>query len=290
MLQFRIPRYPILLLLLLAVALPICGLAQPVALAFQEFPVTFSKVADMEARTEEGNTIVYVVEKDGRIYRLNTTTSDTVRFLDLSDRVDNRAAGGLFSIAFHPKADSNYFYVSYTAPTGSGGSDVLGIASRFTVADGIADPDSEVILLREALHDGNHPVCKLAFGPDNYLYIPIGDGIRNDDQFGVAQNPRRLLGKLLRIDVDRREGDKPYAIPPDNPFVNTSGTRAEIWSLGLRHPWKISFDRQTGDLWIAEKGHDFLEEIMWQPAGKGGGENYGWNCRVGIHPFSTTVR
>jgi glucose/arabinose dehydrogenase len=122
------------------------------------------------------------------------------------------------------------------------------------------------------------------FGPDGYLYIGLGDGGSGGDPHGYGQSLRTLLGKMLRIDP-RPQGGKPYGIPPDNPFVERQGARPEIWSFGLRNPWRYSFDRETGDLWIGDVGQNAREEIDFEPAGTPGGRNYGWNAFEGSAPF-----
>ena len=131
----------------------------------------------------------------------------------------------------------------------------------------------------------NHNGGNLVFGPDGYLYIGLGDGGSGGDPHGNAQSLGTLLGKMLRIDP-RPSGDSPYGIPPDNPFVDTQGARAEIWAYGLRNPWRYSFDRSTGDLWIGDVGQSAWEEVDRQPASSDGGENYGWNVREGSHPYA----
>jgi glucose/arabinose dehydrogenase len=144
----------------------------------------------------------------------------------------------------------------------------------------VADPDSARTVLSQPQPYANHNGGHLAFGPDGYLYIGLGDGGSANDPQGNGQNLATLLGKLLRINVD---GGEPYAIPADNPFRERQGARAEIWGYGLRNPWRYSFDRATGDLYIADVGQSAWEEIDVQPAGSPGGENYGWNLMEGAH-------
>ena len=147
----------------------------------------------------------------------------------------------------------------------------------------MADPGSETVLLHIAQPFSNHNGGQLRFGPDGYLYIGMGDGGSGGDPQNNGQNRGTLLGKLLRVDVDSNPVQ--VSIPPDNPFVNTSGARAEIWALGLRNPWRFTFDRATGDLWIGDVGQNTYEEIDFQPASSRGGENYGWNVMEGLHCF-----
>jgi len=154
---------------------------------------------------------------------------------------------------------------------------------RKTTDPGAADPNSEEILLVIAQPFANHNGGQLAFGPDGFLYIGMGDGGSGGDPQNNAQNPASLLGKMLRIDVE--SSVVPYAIPATNPFVQIPGFRGEIWALGLRNPWRFSFDRQTGDLYIADVGQNLFEEVDFQPAGSAGGQNYGWKIMEGAHCF-----
>jgi glucose/arabinose dehydrogenase len=147
----------------------------------------------------------------------------------------------------------------------------------------VADPASDNILLTIPQPFANHNGGQLAFGPDGFLYIGLGDGGSGGDPQNNAQNDNSLLGKILRIDVE--SGVSPYAIPPTNPFVSTAGARGEIWAIGLRNPWRFSFDRLTGDLYIADVGQSSFEEVNFQPATSPGGENYGWRIMEGSHCF-----
>jgi glucose/arabinose dehydrogenase len=195
-------------------------------------------------------------------------------FLDISDRVGSVGVERAFaSFTFHPDYETNgFFYVVYS------NLDDDSIVSRFTVtADPeVADPASEQVLLTVDQPSMNHNVSWVGFGPDGYLYIACGDGALGG-QSEEAQRLTSLFGKMLRVDVD---GASPYAIPPSNPFVGRKGLD-EIWAYGLRAPWRCSFDRQSGDLWIADVGHADWEEFNMQPAASPGGENYGWPCEEG---------
>ncbi|WP_026370187.1 PQQ-dependent sugar dehydrogenase [Kallotenue papyrolyticum] len=221
----------------------------------------------------DGSGRLFVVEKGGMI-----RTLDGAVVLDITDRV--RASGseqGLLGLAFHPDWPSNgFFYVNYTDRNGDT------VIARFTLPpDAVrADPASELILLQVDQPAANHNGGMLVFGPDRRLYIGLGDGGGANDTYGNGQNLASLLGKLLRIDVD---GGQPYAVPPDNPFVDRPDARPEIWAYGLRNPWRFSFDRATGDLYIGDVGQNRYEWIHYRPAGAQGGENYGWPIVEGSH-------
>lgn len=204
-------------------------------------------------------------------------------FLDLQDRVNSRGfERGLLSLVFHPDyANNGYFYVNYTEWTG----DTL--VSRFSVSadPNVADPDSELIIMTIGQPYGNHNGGQLHFGPDGYLYIGMGDGGSADDPEGHGQNHRTLLGSMLRIDVDNGDDSVNYAVPPDNPFATNGNWLAEIWAIGLRNPWRFSFDRLTGDMFIADVGQNKYEEISFLPAGSSGDLNFGWNITEGFNCF-----
>ncbi len=230
--------------------------------------------------THAGSERLFVVEKRGSIQALSRDGKTKEVFLDISVRVGSTSnEQGLLGLAFHPQyAENGWFFVDYTDLRGDT------VVSRFQVPAGAerADPDSEEVFLRIPQPAANHNGGMIAFGPDGALYIGTGDGGAANDRFRNGQNRNALLGKLLRIRVD---GAPPYAIPPDNPFVGQPDTRPEIWALGLRNPWRFSFDRATGDLFIADVGQNEFEEIDWQPAGSLGGENYGWPIMEGLHCF-----
>ncbi len=224
---------------------------------------------------------LFVVEKAGRIRLIEKGVVQSASFLDITDRVGSRGSEqGLLSVAFPLDfATSGVFYVNYTDLRGDT------VVARYRLLQGDprrADPASEQVILKIDQPAANHNGGQLQFGPDGYLYIGMGDGGRAGDPWGNAQNPGVLLGKLLRIDV---AGQEPYAVPSDNPFVGQSGARPEIWALGLRNPWRFSFDRATGDLYIADVGQNRWEEVDFQPADSRGGENYGWDVMEGKHCF-----
>ncbi|GAB4469158.1 MAG: hypothetical protein Kow00124_04120 [Anaerolineae bacterium] len=200
-------------------------------------------------------------------------------FLDLTDRVNSASyEQGLLGIAFHPDYAANgRFFVHYTGSRGEG------VIARFSVTGDpdVADPSSEEIVLQVAQPAPNHNGGHIAFGPDGYLYIGLGDGGAAGDRFRNGQNLQTLLGSMLRIDVD----ELPYTIPPDNPFLADTAALDEIWAYGLRNPWGFSFDRLTGDLYIGDVGQNVYEEINFQPASSAGGENYGWPITEGFHCY-----
>lgn len=225
----------------------------------------------------DGSGRVFVVEKRGVIRLLE----DGRAFLDISDRVQSRGSEqGLLGLAFHPDFAANgRFFVHYSDRNGDT------VIARFEVGPNAdaADPGSEQIILRQDQPAANHNGGEITFGPDGYLYIGLGDGGGANDTFGNAQRRDTLLGKLLRIDVD--SGD-PYAVPADNPFVNDPAFRPEIFAYGLRNPWRFSFDRATGDLYIADVGQNRYEWVHYRPAGEQGGENFGWPILEGFHCLS----
>ena len=230
----------------------------------------------------DGSQRLFLVEQQGTIRVFENGTLLDTPFLDIRDRVLSGGERGLLSVTFPPNfPTTQHFYVYYTDRDG----DV--VISRFSVTDNpdIADSNSETLVIGyDHSTFENHNGGQLAFGPDGYLYMGTGDGGGAGDPLGNGQNPVVLLGKMLRIDVE--SGANPYAIPPDNPFVGVEGHRPEIWALGMRNPWRFSFDSQTGDLYIADVGQDRYEEVDFQPASSTGGENYGWNIMEGLHCFN----
>lgn len=220
----------------------------------------------------DGSGRLFIIEKYGaiRIYKDGQLYSQP--FLNIDDRVnDDSNEMGLLGLAFHPNYEQNgYFYVNYT---GTGGHTRI---SRFQAGGDTADPNSEKVLMVIDQPFPNHNGGAVAFGPDGYLYLGLGDGGAAGDPLKNGQNTGSLLGKILRIDVDN--GD-PYAIPADNPFGS------EVWAYGLRNPWRISFDRATGDLWIGDVGQNQYEEISYLPAGSPSGANFGWSVMEGFHGY-----
>ncbi len=242
-------------------------------------PIVLTHAGDASNRvfvaTEQG--VIHVFPNDPK-------ATKTKIFLDLQDRVvykDDQNEEGFLGLAFHPKFKENgEFFVFYTTKKAK----LTNVVSRFKVRKDDpdrADPDSEEELLRIAKPYWNHDGGTLCFGPDGYLYFTHGDGGLANDPHENGQNLNTLLGKVLRIDVDHKEGGKNYAIPKDNPFVKQENARPEIWAYGLRNIWRMAFDRQTGRLWAGDVGQNLYEEI--DLIVRGG--NYGWNRREGLHPF-----
>lgn len=230
----------------------------------------------------DGSGRLFVVEQRGRILLFRAGALLERPFLDIADRVSCCGERGLLSVAFPPDYSSKgHFYVDYTDKSGAT------VVARYAVADDpdVADRDSEERLLTIPQPYANHNGGQLAFGPiDGYLYIGTGDGGSGGDPQNNAQNPASLLGKMLRIDVE--SGERPYTIPGSNPYAQTPGYRPEIWALGLRNPWRFSFDRQTGDLYIGDVGQGQWEEVDSQAASSTGGENYGWRIMEGSHCYN----
>jgi len=229
---------------------------------------------------------LFIVEKAGRIQVLQDGALAPEPFLDITDRVGSDGSEqGLLSVAFHPEYAANgAFYVDYTDLDGDT------VVSRFTVSPGHpdrADPASEAVLLGVDQPYPNHNGGLVLFGPDGAFYIGLGDGGSGGDPEGHAQNLETLLGSVLRLEVDpTAPGDGAlYSIPADNPFLTTAGALPEIWAYGLRNPWRFSFDRETGDFYLADVGQNVYEEVNFRSAEELGGENYGWPMREGLHCF-----
>jgi glucose/arabinose dehydrogenase len=229
----------------------------------------------------DGSDRLFVVEQVGRIRVIRDGRPTPEPFLDISSLVTAGGEQGLLGLAFHPAFESNgRFFVNYTDTNG----DTVVAEYRAPRGSDRADPGSARVLLRIDQPYSNHNGGDVVFGPDGYLYIGMGDGGSGGDPHGNGQRLNTLLGKLLRIDVDRR---RPYGIPEDNPFVDRSGARPEIWAYGLRNPWRFSFDRETDDLWIGDVGQGEQEEIDVARAGRRGGLNYGWNVMEGTQCFAS---
>lgn len=256
-----------------------------VALTLTEVATDLSEPIGIQS-APDGSGRLFVLAKAGRIRLIKDGELLPTPFLDLRGEVGSGASEqGLLGLAFHPRYGNpvagGRFYVNYTD---KGGDTVLAEYRVSEDAD-VADPDSERVLLQVGQPAANHNGGDLAFGPDGYLYVALGDGGPSDRGAGSAADgrsgdPDTLLGSILRLDVDRGE---PYGIPPDNPFTQDGAMRDEIWAYGLRNPWRISFDRVTGDLYIADVGPADWEEVNRQAAGAGGGADYGWPTLEGNH-------
>ena len=233
----------------------------------------------------DGSGRLFVVERGGRVRVVNGRTLQSGSFLNIASRIEAGGERGLLGLAFHPAfATNRYLFVYYTRP---GGDLVIGRMQANVARTSVSTSTLETILVIEHSENSNHNGGALAFGPDGYLYIATGDGGGGGDPLDNGQDiTNELLGKILRIDID---GGAPYAIPADNPFVGTTGDD-EIWAYGLRNPWRISFDRTTGDLYIGDVGQGRREEVDRQPAGVAGGRNYGWNVLEGslCYPSGTS--
>jgi len=223
--------------------------------------------------------IIYVLEQGGVIRVIENERIRNEPFLDISNKIRTQGSEqGLLGIALDPNFSINgLFYLNYSNRDGDT------VIARYQANEGryTAIPDSEQIILTQNQPYSNHNGGNLVFGPDGFLYIGLGDGGSGGDPELRSQNPETLLGKMLRISVQDQEM---YAIPSDNPYQAGEG-RAEIWAMGLRNPWRYSFDRLTGDLWIADVGQGNWEEINFTPAKAQPGLNYGWYYREGTHPF-----
>ena len=232
----------------------------------------------------DGTGRLFVVEQRGLVRILKDGAILPTPFLDITNRVSCCGERGLLSIVFPPGAGPSgpqaVLYANYTDVNGDT------TVSQFSVS---SDPDvfnSESVLLKIAQPFANHNGGQLAFGPDGYLYVGMGDGGSAGDPMNNGQNLSSLLGKILRLDVAGGFGGAGYAIPPTNPFVGSATARPEIWAYGLRNPWRFSFDRKTGDLYIGDVGQGAWEEVDFQPASAAGGANYGWRVTEGNHCFN----
>lgn len=294
---------PLLLILLLnactsfqnrqtAVSVQPTPLPLPSPVAFEPFvQITLTTVIEdldrpvLLTHAGDGSGRRFIIEKEGRIRILEGDTLLEAPFLDISDRVN--AGGneqGLLGLAFPPDyAQHNFFFVNYTNKSGDT------VISRFTVTDdpNQADSKSESFVLQIDQPASNHNGGMLAFGPDQMLWIGMGDGGGGGDRYGNAQNSQTLLGKILRIDV-LSDPSQPYTIPSDNPWHSSADSvRHEIWAMGLRNPWRFSFDRLTGALWIGDVGQNQIEEIDYVPANYSG-LNFGWPTLEGTNCYKET--
>jgi glucose/arabinose dehydrogenase len=234
--------------------------------------------------TPAGDTArLFVVEQTGAIRVVQHDSLLPTPFLNLTGHIGFGGERGLLSMAFHPSYASNgHFYVYYTNPAG----DIRIVRYTASANPNIADSTSGDTIL-SAFHEtnDNHNGGLLLFGPDGKLYAGLGDGGSSGDPPGNGQNLDTLLAKILRLDVD---GASPYAVPADNPFVGHAGERGEIWLYGLRNPWRFSFDRTSGDLYIGDVGQNLYEEVDVLAAGSPAGVNFGWNVMEGKHCYGAS--
>ena len=279
------PRPQALALVVAVLTLPFRALADPPPLEVE----TVVSVAAPVHVTHAGDARLFIVERQGRIL-IHTPAGglEPAPFLDIADLVDTSGEGGLLSAAFHPDfATNGAFYVYYTrssAPLNT-------VVARYTVSAGnpdLADPESASLLLDLAQPFLTHNGGQLQFGPrDGHLYVALGDGGMSGDPGCRAQRTDTLLGKLLRLDVNQSFDAPPFhGIPDDNPFGGPGEPLAEVWATGLRNPWRFSFDREIGDMWIGDVGQNSWEEVDRQPANSPGGENYVWKVQEGFACFN----
>jgi glucose/arabinose dehydrogenase len=222
---------------------------------------------------------LFILEQGGTIRIWQNGRLLAEPFLDVSNLVSCCGERGLLGLAFHPDfRQNNLFFINYTNRNGNT------VIARYRANGNRAEAGSAQIFLTIEQPYANHNGGMIAFGPDGMLYIGMGDGGSGGDPLNAGQRLDTLLGKILRLEVNRSEGNRAYAIPADNPVL--AGRRSEIWSYGWRNPWRFSFDRQTGDMWIADVGQNAVEEVNFQPASSKGGENYGWRIMEGDRCFN----
>lgn len=234
----------------------------------------------------DGSGRLFITEQAGIIRILKDGRLLPTPFLDIKEQVKSGGEMGLLSVAFHPRFGENgRFFVNYTSSRGG----LHTVVSEFRASHNpdVADSKSEKVILTVDQPFSNHNGGQITFGPDGYLYIGMGDGGGANDPFGHGQNLSTLLGAILRIDVDKREGKREYRVPDDNPFNTYPNARPEVWAYGLRNPWRFSFDPLTGVLYAGDVGQYDREEIDIIAPGK----NYGWNimegslCTPGVNPY-----
>jgi glucose/arabinose dehydrogenase len=256
--------------------------SSPIALA-RAFPGLKFKEPVLLIQAPGDTTRMFVVEQGGTVHAFpnSDAASAVTTFVDIGARVESGGEAGLLGMAFHPDFTSNgLVFLSYTRAGPDSNTPLVSVIARYLSRDNGAtlDPASETVLLELDQPFTNHNGGHIVFGPDGFLYIGFGDGGNRGDPNDNGQNTNTLLGKLLRIDVTG--GTAPYGIPADNPFV-AGGGAPEIYAFGLRNPWRFSFDRATGDLWLGDVGQNRWEEV--DRITRGG--NYGWDEREGAHCF-----
>jgi len=248
---------------------------------FSRYP--FQELTNL-VQPDDGSGLIFVTEKRGIIYTLTADLAQQTLniFLDITNMISLRGSEeGLLGLAFDPEYRENgFFYVYYSAA--NPGRSIISRYSRDKTDQTVADPRTGLVVMEIEEPFSNHNGGQLAFGPDGYLYVGIGDGGGAGDPGNNGQNLGTLLGKILRIDVRNISPDNGYKIPADNPFAGRMGARGEIWAYGLRNPWRFSFDNSTGLLWAADVGQNKWEEIDIIARGN----NYGWNVMEGTHCYS----
>jgi glucose/arabinose dehydrogenase len=250
---------------------------EPIVDTFTQ-PIFLTHAGDSSGR-------LFVATKPGQVNIVKDGQRIPQPFLDIQGRISaNNYEQGLLGLAFHPNYASNgLFYLNYSAP--ETGNTIIAERKVSATDPNRADPDYERLIIEIKQPYTNHNGGMIAFGPDGYLYIGMGDGGSAGDPTGQAQNLRSLLGKILRINVDAQANGKAYAIPADNPFVGQSNAAPEIWSYGWRNPWRFSFDRLTGDKFFGDVGQNAFEEVHYEAANAPAGLNYGWNRMEGLHCY-----
>lgn len=260
------------------------AMAQPTVI-FRQFMTGFSAPVDV-VNAGDGSNRLFIVQRTGLIRILRDSAIVAAPFIDLTDSIESDGGEqGLLSLAFHPDYETNRtFFVYYTNTDGE--ITVVRFQSSAANSD-LADATTGKILLTIPKSFTNHNGGDLNFGSDGYLYFGTGDGGSGGDPQNNAQNGNSLLGKLLRLNVNNIDVAPYYTIPTDNPYVGDPNVRDEIFSMGLRNPWRWSFDRATNDLWIADVGQNLWEELNFREFGSTSGVNYGWRCYEGTHTFNT---
>lgn len=284
------PYLPILILLAFSLTLLQCGsnshpsspsAPTPLALTLTSVVSGLTNPVDLQ-NAADGSGRLFVVEQQGQIRIVSNNTLAPTPFLDITGLVDFGGEKGLLGLAFHPGYSQNRrFFVNYDRVSSGQMQTVIAEFQTLAANSNQADPASQRVFFTVNQPFPNHKGGQLAFGPDGFLYIGLGDGGSAGDPLGNGQNRRVLLGKMLRIDVDHTSAGLQYAIPPDNPFLN-GVDRGEVWAYGLRNPWRFSFDPSSGRLFCGDVGQDKFEEI--DILQKGG--NFGWNTMEGLHCFN----
>ncbi|MBI1782752.1 MAG: PQQ-dependent sugar dehydrogenase [Sphingobacteriales bacterium] len=285
--KVRLPKgcHKISTLLFISIYCLSCRLHSQPTISFTPIITGLSSPVDI-VNAGDGSNRIFVVEQGGTIKVFSSSYTLLGTFLTVTG-ITTGGERGLLSLAFHPDYETNgFFWVYYTNVNG----DVE--VSRYKVSTGnanVADAASKQVLIT-ITHPtyANHNGGKLNFGKDGYLYFGTGDGGSGGDPNNNAQNGNSLLGKMLRINVSTSATASFYTIPPDNPFVNDANVLDEIWALGLRNPFRWSFDRSNGDMWIGDVGQDTREEIDYRSAANSAGTNYGWRCYEGNNAYNTT--